>query len=259
MAELTVDALILKSQNYAENDKLLTVLAGDRGIMSVMAKGVRKMTSKNAASVQPFCYSTLELASKGDLYTLKTAVCTHSFPNLAREPEVYALACYFAESAMCFLVGGTGEPEVLRLLLNALYLLENDTDKPQWLIKSAYELKLTALAGFLPDFDACENCGRALDGEQSGAAAFDMANDICLCADCAKTAEQHGNLFFLSEGVRKALRYAAVCPVNRFAAFRVPESDGASLSLFAEKYLLHVAGRKPFDTLQYYKSLLRMT
>lgn len=44
--------IILKSVNYSEADKILTVFGRERGKFGLLAKGIRKLTSKNRGNMQ---------------------------------------------------------------------------------------------------------------------------------------------------------------------------------------------------------------
>ena len=45
----TTDALVLKSIEIGDNDRLLTLLTPENGRISVIAKGVKSIKSKNSA------------------------------------------------------------------------------------------------------------------------------------------------------------------------------------------------------------------
>ena len=49
----TVDGLVIRSQNYGDNDKLVTILTAE-GKQTVLAKGARSMKSKIKNITEPF-------------------------------------------------------------------------------------------------------------------------------------------------------------------------------------------------------------
>ena len=250
MSDFTVNALVVCSNQYGESDRILTLFSAEKGHFEAKARGVRKMTSKNAAALDLFCFSNVEIAERAGRYTVKMATLTTSFKDLAADPTRFAAACYFAEACRRLCGAETPEPAVLRLLLNALFVLQNDAEKPPALIKAAFEFKLCALLGFLPDLTACAHCGEALD-ERHGAV-FSFAENAFYAEEHASRAG--GSLLALSAAVMAALRFIASNDVNRFTAFRLADGDVTLLALFAEKYLLSVA-ETAFPTLKYYRSL----
>lgn len=51
------EVFVIKSINYSEADKIITVFGKQRGKFSLLAKGVRKLTSKNRGNIQTFSIS----------------------------------------------------------------------------------------------------------------------------------------------------------------------------------------------------------
>ena len=60
MAQLRDDVFVIKSLNYGEADKILTLFGRKAGKFTVIAKGIRKIASKNRGNMQ-----TLSLANIG--------------------------------------------------------------------------------------------------------------------------------------------------------------------------------------------------
>ncbi|MDD4382409.1 MAG: DNA repair protein RecO, partial [Candidatus Dojkabacteria bacterium] len=50
---------IIKSINYSEADKILTVFGREYGKFSLFAKGIRKINSKNRGNMQTLCTSNI--------------------------------------------------------------------------------------------------------------------------------------------------------------------------------------------------------
>ena len=63
--EIKVDALVLRTADFGENDKMLTLFSLQRGKLSAAAKGVRKAGAKLRFAAQPFCFAEYVLAEKG--------------------------------------------------------------------------------------------------------------------------------------------------------------------------------------------------
>ena len=49
-----VSAIVLKRREMGEADRLLTVLTRDRGKLTLLAKGVRRVASRKAGHIEPF-------------------------------------------------------------------------------------------------------------------------------------------------------------------------------------------------------------
>ena len=57
----TTDALVLRSIDVGDYDRLLTLLTPENGQISVMAKGVRSKKSLLSAVTQPYIYANFEI------------------------------------------------------------------------------------------------------------------------------------------------------------------------------------------------------
>ena len=63
---VTATGLVLKTRNYQEQDRWIDVLTPNYGKVSCLAKGVRKLTSKRGAALQPGSLITLHWISLGE-------------------------------------------------------------------------------------------------------------------------------------------------------------------------------------------------
>ena len=131
------------------------------------------------------------------------------------------------------------------LILNALYALAK-LKKPPQLVKAATELRLAALAGYLPELSGCCVCG---DPEPDR---FSIADGTLECASCRAS---DGVRMPLSAASLAAMRYIVSCPDKKLFSFALTGAAEKELCDAAESYLLTQLERS-FYTLDFYKSLL---
>ena len=79
---VVINGLVIKAADYAENDRIITVLSAERGRITVIAKGGRSVRYRFLSSIQLFTYSTFELYERGGLYWLKEALVNAYFPQI---------------------------------------------------------------------------------------------------------------------------------------------------------------------------------
>ncbi|MCL2194790.1 MAG: DNA repair protein RecO [Oscillospiraceae bacterium] len=148
---MQTQALTLRASPLKENDRLITVLTEQHGLMRAFANGARRPKSPLHAATQPFAYGQMQLAQRRDTYTLREAQADGVFfAGLAADITRLALANYFAALCIEFCPQQEPAPEQLRLLMNALHYLCEGT-RPQLLLKAVVELRLLCLAGYAPD------------------------------------------------------------------------------------------------------------
>lgn len=146
-------ALTLRAVQIKENDRLITALTKEQGIVRAFANGARKPKNPLHGATQPFAFGQLEFAARRDTYIVKEATAQGLFfDGLAADITRLALANYFA--ALCIELCPQEEPAPtqLKLVLNALHFLSLGT-RPQALLKAVVELQLLCLAGYMPDVD----------------------------------------------------------------------------------------------------------
>ena len=238
--------IVLRSTDTKETDKILTVLTPDRGKIAVIARGARRKNSRLAASCQLLAYSELTIYQRGNWCYLDEACTIELFDGVRQDFELLSLASYFAELTETLTDADDASPEVLSLLLNALYALGTLQKDPQ-LVKPAFELRLMALSGFEPLADGCAVCGR-LEPEQP---MLDVTQGVVHCAGC----KQMGGLSLpLCSGALAALRHVLYGESKRLYSFRLDKPALNQLDHVSEAFIAAQLERG-FRTLDYYKSI----
>ncbi len=254
-----VDGLVLREVKTGEADKILTVLTGKRGKITVNAKGTVSLRSRFASSAQLFTYSTFLLRRKGSFNYIRDTVFLESFEGIRYDLEKLSLANYIGDVAADLAQEDMEDEDFLSLVLNTLYALAN-RDLPLEQIKGAFEFRAAIQAGFMPDLTACGLCGC----EPAGDCSLDVMNGRILCKKCRAVAENTGEyanedphskiMIRLSPSVLAALRYIEGATVKRFLSFKLDEQELSLFSVVCERYLLnHI--EHGFSSLEYYKKI----
>ena len=174
------DGIVLKETEYKDNDKLLTVLTRDLGRITVKARGVKSGKSGSKAACQLLAYSEFTLFEQQGRYTVREAVSKELFLELQKDLELLALASYFAQVTLTVAQEDDPMPDLLSLLLNALYALTR-LRKPQLQVKAVFELRSACISGFLPDLRGCAVCGNPTPDR------FNITQGVLQCASCLDT------------------------------------------------------------------------
>ncbi len=240
------EGIVLRETEYKDSDKLLTVLTREHGKLTLRARGVKSGRSRSKAACQLLTYSEFTVSEKQGKYTITEAAAKEMFPELREDIELLYLASYFAQVTDAVAQEEDAAPELLSLLLNALYALAK-LKKSQKLVKAVFELRLACIAGFLPDLRGCAVCGNPNPNR------FNVTQGILQCAECRNDATD-GIRMPVSEGSLAAMRYIASADPKRLFAFTL--SDGAlqGLNGLTESYLT-MRLERGFFTLDLYKSL----
>lgn len=146
MQGFKAEGVILKRKNFGEADRILTVLTLQRGKISVIAKGVRRINSRRAGNVELLNRSQLFLHPGKNFLILTEAVTLDSFQELKNNLIISTYCYHILElvDRMC------AENQENRLLYNELIqVLESLKNSPRQIFVRAFEVKILNDLGFL--------------------------------------------------------------------------------------------------------------
>ncbi|MBR5296020.1 MAG: DNA repair protein RecO [Clostridia bacterium] len=247
----TVKGLVLKSIKYGESDKLITVLT-EEGILFFKARGIRSITSKNAAGCAAFVYSEFELEERGDKRYLKRAAPLYSTVRQGASLTSLALASYLAELSEDTARDAETGKSVLKLLMNALYLIAKEDRSEEW-IKAVFEMRLLAANGLMPNLTGCSVCGK--DADEAPSFFFRLLDGDLICPDCITSFDT--DFVRIRREVLLLCRRSVEAPEEKAYALKVPEDLICDFSRFTEKYLISQLERK-YKTLDFYKQVKKL-
>lgn len=264
---LTVKGIVLREIDIGEYDKMLTVLTGSNGRISVFAGGVKRLKSPHFVATQLYSYSEFTLYSSGDKYYIRECSQIKSFFGLRETLAGISLSAYIAEVACDVSLEEENEEKLLRLVLNSLYCIEAGT-KPPALIKAVFELRVAGELGFLPNLVGCAGCGKS----ELETYYFDIEDGVFRCDDCyhragagiekdAGRASEAESIYAethliapLSPSVFAAMRFVLYSKPERLFAFELKDEATDEFSSVCEKYLLcHL--ERGFDSLDFYNGI----
>lgn len=245
---LTTKALVLRETAYKESDKILTLLSQTEGRLTVSARGCRKKGSAVAAACQMLVWAEFTLYEFQGRWAVKEAVIERSFPGVTSDLDKLALASYLAEVTEALSEEGQPEPELLSLTLNSLHALDK-LSLPPALVKTAFEWKTMAIAGYEPMLDGCAVCG----AEAPEQPRLNLTAGVLHCAACRGE---------VGEGISMPLTSAALAGVRHFVwgdpkrLFSVTwDSESLRRSGEASEAYLMTRLERGFRTLDFYKSV----
>lgn len=247
---LTTKGVILKQRPIGEQDKIITILSDELGMIEASARRIKSSKSKFSSSLQPLTYCEFTLYHGRDHYIVNAAYVIESFYNIRLDVVKVSLAAYFCD-LMCF-VHPTCEDVApyKKLLLNSLYFLA-EGKKSLHLLKPVYELRLLSISGFMPDLVACRKCACYEKEEMY----FYPVNGYLLCDDCKKSSAVDAVEVRLTGSVLAAMRHIIYSVPEKIFSFQLSEKSLKSLSEISEYYTLCQIDRS-FSSLEMYHSIL---
>lgn len=249
MEHLTLKGLVIRENDFGDQDRYITVLTKAGRRIEVLCKGVRRRGGRMIHAVRLFCYSEFTLyAGRGGKFTLTQADLIASFWGVTASMENYALCCYLAELAGHMTDTEINSPAVTRLLLYALRAIA-DQKRDRLTVKAAFELRLMAESGYAPDVSACSVCSV----QAPAPLWFSPQDGVCRCGACTARLGASGYAC-LSPATLAAFWHILTQEIPRVYAFSLGGTARIQLAEVCEAYALCRAERG-FDSLTFYHSL----
>jgi DNA repair protein RecO (recombination protein O) len=157
------DGIVLRAQRLGEADRIITVLTRERGRLRLVAKGVRRTTSKFGARLEPFAhvdFQTFEQHNRALGMITQAETITPYGGAIVSDYARYTAGTAMLETAER-LSDEEGESALQQylLLLGALRALTAGEHVPG-LVLDAFILRSLAIAGYAPSFRDCAGCGQ---------------------------------------------------------------------------------------------------
>ena len=99
MADLTLRGMVIRTVDYRDNDRILTLFTAEQGRVDAKARNCRKATSPLLACTQPFTYGEYQLFCHKNKYIVDQGEVLESFYPLREDIGRFAAASLCA--ALC--------------------------------------------------------------------------------------------------------------------------------------------------------------
>lgn len=175
-------AVLVRSVNFGEADRIVTLLTEHNGLVALMARSARKSQKRFAGALEPFGLIDAELAlGRGDVGRLASARLVRGFPSLLAHLPAMQEAGRALELVRDATPPRESDPRLLETVVRLFEVLDAQ-DGAVGAARAAFELRYLALLGLAPRVDACARCGRTPEPTQS--ALFDGGVGAIVCRAC---------------------------------------------------------------------------
>lgn len=172
-----IEGIVLRTQDYGESHKLITIFSKNIGKFTAIARGAKKPKSRMASVTQPFIEGQfLTYISRG-LSTIQQAEIENSHRNIREDIVKTIYASYIGEMTTQVLEEKAQELYIYDQFIRTLEWIEIEAD-PRIPVMM-YELKLFQKAGFAPIVTGCANCGT-----KENLSGFSIGEGGLICTQC---------------------------------------------------------------------------
>jgi len=240
MGLVNTDAIVLRTYNLAEADRIVLCLTRDAGLVRAVAKGARRMRSRFGAGLEPFTFIRLDFYEKEnrELVTISQVEILKSNFDLAAHPDSSDALAYIAELVSEFAPPHEANDKLYRMVKACIDALASFADRPDMVVRY-FEVWLLRLAGLFPDLRDCSECNRRFVDDEL---VYIDSEARQQCRACS-----HGMGSVLSSQIRRRLAATQKLAPVEFANSSAELSAEAQTELaeFTHRLLVRAMERRP--------------
>ncbi len=154
--------LVIKKQNYGETDRIITIFSPDLGKKRIIAKAIRRPTSKLAGHLDTFMLSQLMLTDNEDLPRVTSAILAEPFEDIRNQLTLTERAFAITKVIERVILEDVSQRAIFQITLDAMARLN---DNQPWPAVWTYFLsELANELGLGPGDFLCRQCHQKLIG-----------------------------------------------------------------------------------------------
>lgn len=242
------DAIVLRRADFGEADRLLTVFTPDKGKVRLLAKGVRKTTSRKAGHIELFMLTDVLVAHGRTWDIISQAEIVEPFRGLREDLDKTSHAYYLAELVDRFTEEHDPNQPLFELL--ALTLARLSHADSTFLALRYFEVHLLSLTGFQPQLYFCVAGDEAIEPVENY---FHYADGGVLCPEHGR---HRPNAEPLPLPVLKVLRFLQTEPWESVAKLQLSTETGQQVELLLLGYITYVLERQ-LKSVEFLRTLRR--
>lgn len=227
-----VEGIVIRTTDYGESNKIVTLFTRENGKVAMMARGAKKPKSRLVAVSQLFVYGVFLMQKSSGLGTLQQGEIIDSFRDIREDLLLTAYCSYVVELTDRLTENHERNPYLFELLYQTLNYMNEGAD-PEILTR-IYEVKMLQVAGISPQLDRCTLCGEA-EGEFS----FSLKEGGFICHRCCHV-DPHR--LKISQATAKLLRLFAYLDMKRLGEISVKQDTKDQLKDVLTTYYDHYSG-----------------
>lgn len=184
MALAETEALVLRTYNLADADKIVVCLTRVNGLVRGVAKGSRRLKNRFGASLEPFTLLQISFYQKEhqELVSIRNTEILKSHFNVFSNAESLAALSYMAELIIEFSPAYQPNDKLFRMVKACLEAVADSPADTQTILRY-FEIWLLKLEGFLPDIKRCSECQHLFTESETTFIGSDL---LMRCSSCSQ-------------------------------------------------------------------------
>lgn len=220
------EGIVIRTNQYGETNKIVTLYTKEIGKVGVMARGANKPSSRLTAVSQLFCHGYFLFQRGKGLGSLQQGDIVESMRKVREDIFLTAYCSYIVELTDRVTEDNQKNPflfELLRLTLQSI----NEGKDPE-ILTFIYEMKMLSVIGIAPELSQCSCCGAS-----EGKFAFSVREGGFICHRCF---HRDPHLLKVSEGTLKLLRIFFFYDLHKIGNISVKETTRKEIRKVLDAY-----------------------
>jgi DNA repair protein RecO (recombination protein O) len=245
------EGIVIRSTDYGETNKVITLYTREWGKIGVMARGAKKPNSRLSAITQLFTYGYFLVQRGSGLGSLQQGEMISSMRSIREDIFLTAYTSYIVELTDKGTEEKKSNPFLFELLHQTLNYLNEGYDHD--VLMNIYEMKMLNVMGLYPILNQCSVCG-STDGHFS----FSIREGGFICHRCLDKDPYH---LKISQATVKLLRLFYYFDLSRLGNISIKDETKMELkkviSTYYDEYSgLYLKTKKFLDSMDQFRDLI---
>jgi DNA repair protein RecO (recombination protein O) len=238
----TTQAIVIRSLNYGESDKIVTFFTRDFGRLKGIAKGARRSKKRFQNVLGLFSHLRLIFFDREGmgLVRVESGDLLHLFPKIREDLKKIYYGNYYLELVNEMAGEREANPEAFDLLLS--FLTDLDTTAPGEEQLRMFEVRMLSLYGYRPHLVRCGLCKRGWEElKDVPTVFFSLEKGSLVCERCSKNGER---LIPLSLGTARLVDQVAQAEMDKLRRFKFTSQALTESRRFIPRFITHQLGKE---------------
>lgn len=240
MRHLCSQAIVLRTYDYGESDRIVSLYTKDFGRLHAIAKGAKRSRKRFGSGLEPFTHIDAFFADRENrgLARLEQCQIIAAFHEIAEDVRRAVCGNYLLELVDTLTPERERHAAVFSLLLFFITLLTRNEFREELL--RFFELRLFSLLGYQPQFIRCVGCGEPFHVRHCYK--FSVQRGGIVCPVCQGRID---DLVPISNGTIRLFQQAAQIELAKISRLLFSRTEHEEGRLILGRFLEYHVGRRP--------------
>lgn len=246
------EGIVLRTNDYGETNKIVTMLTREKGKRAAVARGAKKTNSRLSGVTQPFTHGYFLVQGVRGLGTMQQGEALDSMRHIREDLLKTAYAAYIVELTDRTTEEGEAGGPLFELVRKSLAYINEGIDPA--IVTNIFEMKMLTQVGLRPELSSCAVCG-----ETEGQFGFSIRENGLICHRCF---EKDRYYLPLSPAAIRLLRLFYFFDLDRLGSIDVKESTKkelrAAISMYYDEYAgLFLKSRRFLEQMERFEDVFK--